>query len=112
METCEVCEDGFALTNDKKSCLSAITNCREYDISNEFSTSLTCKFCDDKLTYNSTSTKCDEGTVVNCKVYEPDQVCYECEQGFYIPDKECLEHKSITNCTSYERVEAHTCSTC
>ena len=111
-EMCEKCIDGYKTTNEQLRCLPLIDKCYEYEFSNQFTSSLTCKFCNEAMTFMSSSDKCEDGNVENCVYFKNNNECYECKNQFYIPSDECIKHFVIENCITYERIKANECKTC
>lgn len=115
-DQCQVCLEGFQVTNDKLKCLPAISNCSSYSQSTSLSTQLTCTTCDP--TYYLSNNLCTLGEIVDCLQYSTPTTCSTCVNGFYPGvDSEtglnaCLAHTPIDSCETYSQTTADLCTTC
>ena len=114
---CERCETDYMTTDDGAKCILTIENCDQYENSNVYSIFAVCSFCKPLYTYipsesNDESGRCVEGTVENCRIYQADNLCYECKHGYALQGTDCVLHNEVEHCSAYERTRLHSCNTC
>lgn len=102
-DDCEVCIDGFKLTDDWQKCLPVIKNCETYDL--DFlkdATFFTCNKCEDKFYLSFDFKTCIPQNISHCTDYLTGTgQCEKCESPYYI-DKgtnKCLRINQ-TGCSS------------
>lgn len=115
---CKVCEDGFYLSSDSRSCPKnpylPITNCKSYVTHDECSVCENGFYLIDSPSINIKK-GCGEATLVEfCKTYSQTQnVCSKCEETHFLNSNNCETRANypISSCEVYES-EADTCSIC
>ena len=119
LNKCLVCTEGFKTTDDSVKCVNTIPDCDEYEFSNIFTDTSSCKFCSKGLTFLAEATrsdglkgKCLEGSVPNCDIYQAENICYTCAFGYSLQGTDCLLNNVVEFCENYERDKLHTCQTC
>ena len=99
---CLGCEDGYALSFDKKSCIS-FPNCEYLQQGDN-----KCEECEYYFHLNSEG-KCERTT---CLLYEDnDKDCKECFYGYYLKDKKCIKIPK-PYCISMSSTDENKCTGC
>lgn len=117
-DDCDVCSEGFRLSDDNKLCLPLIDNCHLYEPSSASNAQNKCLKCNDSYGYSVASNLCEiptTGAVENCAQYSNDTSnCISCIEGYYkdSTDNICLKHNSIWDCKEYSGDTANSCTNC
>lgn len=110
-DTCQSCQSGFFLSNDKLSCFQEIMNCKEYLPSTRESGGLSCRKCASGHHFDVEG-NCVLGAVENCsefKLYVNE--CEVCEQGHFLEKTTgtCVKHAAISACNGYDLFSRDKC---
>lgn len=107
---CQVCNDGFTLSQDRLSCIASATGCRGFNSSN------VCVSCSGQLLVGPSNTCVAESSLnTRCPQFGAADTCAICEAGYY-PDRSspgvfcALKTTNIPNCNNYK--SATLCNSC
>ena len=98
---CQSCEDGFAISYEKNSCIS-FQNCLSLEEGNK-----KCNQCRYYFHLNSEG-KCERTL---CQTYGAEDVCEECFPGYYLKNKQC-QKITIPYCLALDSSDEKKCSSC
>lgn len=108
-DKCKMCEDSYFLASDGLNCFKGILNCLEHVNS---TSDVTCKVCSPGF-YLKDDKNCLEGKIPNCSSYRNrEDDCGECLNSYYLQNKKCEKHDSISKCDIFSKTEANTCLKC